>query len=110
MPRRDLQKLAPKPGAPLSTDGTALTVARCLEELGFTVQRGIGGHGVVSILHNGKGQNVLLRTKLDALTIKEETGLPYASNFKQVDADGITESFMHACGRDKLMHMASLTL
>lgn len=61
---------------------------------------------MVGIFHNGEGQNVLLRSELDALPIKEETGLPYASKVKQVDTDGIKKGVMHACAHD--MHMACL--
>jgi amidohydrolase len=70
------------------------------------VQSNIGGYGVIGILSNGKGKTVLLRSELDALPIKESTGLPYASKMEQVDADSCTKAVMHACGRD--MHMASL--
>lgn len=49
---------------------------------------------------------MLLRSELDALPIKENTGLPYASKAEQVDADGIKKGVMHACAHD--MHMACL--
>lgn len=77
------------PELPCQEQRTATVVADRLETLGFEVERGIGGHGVVGILRNGSGQNVLLRSELDALPIKETTGLPYASKVEQVDADGI---------------------
>ncbi|EFR00084.1 hypothetical protein MGYG_03091 [Nannizzia gypsea CBS 118893] len=94
------------PELPCQEQRTAAVVADRLETLGFEVKRNIGGHGVVGILRNGQGQNVLLRAELDALPLKENTGLPYASKVEQVDADGIRKSAMHACAHD--MHMACL--
>ncbi|PGH23134.1 hypothetical protein AJ80_02764 [Polytolypa hystricis UAMH7299] len=85
---------------------TASIVSARLETLGFEVQRGIGGHGVVGVFRNGEGQNVLLRAELDALPIKENTGLPYASKVEQIDADGYQKAVMHACAHD--MHMTCL--
>ena len=58
---------------------TAGKVADKLKEIGFTVHTGIGGDGVVGILENGDGQSVLLRADMDALPLREATGLPYAS-------------------------------
>ncbi|KAE8336556.1 hypothetical protein BDV24DRAFT_178438 [Aspergillus arachidicola] len=91
------------PELPCQEKRTASVVAERLKTVGFEVQRGIGGYGVVGILRNGKGQTVLLRKELDALPIKEQTGLPYASKVEQVDADGITKGVMHACAHD--IHM-----
>lgn len=94
------------PELPCQESRTAALVAGHLESLAYQVQRNVGGHGVIGILSNGIGKTVLLRSELDALPIKEDTGLPYASKVKQVDADGYTKWVMHACGHD--MHMASL--
>jgi metal-dependent amidase/aminoacylase/carboxypeptidase family protein len=58
---------------------TAERVAGQLQENGFTVQTGIGGTGVVGNLANGDGPTVLLRAELDALPIREDTGVDYAS-------------------------------
>ncbi|SDO14198.1 M20 aminoacylase family protein [Pseudomonas jinjuensis] len=70
---------------------TSALVARCLEEWGYRVTRGIGGTGVVGTLENGAGPALGLRAEMDALPIREATGLPYASRI-----DGV----MHACGHD----------
>ncbi|PVH86608.1 Zn-dependent exopeptidase [Cadophora sp. DSE1049] len=94
------------PELPCQESRTAAVIAGHLESLGYEVQKNIGGHGVIGILRNGNGATVLLRSELDALPIKEDTGLPYASTVEQVDSDGCTKPVMHACGHD--MHMASL--
>ncbi|KAJ5707474.1 hypothetical protein N7488_007275 [Penicillium malachiteum] len=85
---------------------TASAVTEHLETLDFRIEEGIGGNGVVGVFHNGPGETVLLRSELDALPITEETYLPYASEFKQVDADGILNGVMHAGAHD--MHMTCL--
>ncbi|KAI0487079.1 peptidase [Xylaria cf. heliscus] len=94
------------PELPGQESRTAAIVASHLESLGYEVQTNIGGHGVIGTLANGDGKTVLLRSELDALPMAEDTGLPYASQVKQVDADGMTKPVMHGCGHD--MHMASL--
>ena len=71
---------------------TAELVAQKLAEWGIEVHRNVGQTGVVGVLRNGNGQaSVGLRADMDALPIKEATGLPYASQ-----APGV----MHACGHD----------
>ena len=44
-----------------------------------TCTSGVGGTGVVGVLRNGDGPAVLLRADMDALPVREATGLPYAS-------------------------------
>ena len=58
---------------------TASLAAEHLKTLGFTVETKLGGHGVVGVLHNGSGGTILLRADMDALPVKEQTWLPYAS-------------------------------
>ena len=71
---------------------TAALVAEALEGLGIDVRRKVGGHGVVGLLRGAKdGLTVGLRADMDALPMREETGLPYASE---------VEGVMHACGHD----------
>src|SRR5690349_1417847 len=76
---------------------TARHLAGELKVAGLEVHEGIGGHGVVAILHGGSGSGptVLMRADMDALPITEATGLPYAS---------ANTGVMHACGHD--VHMA----
>jgi amidohydrolase len=85
---------------------TAQCVAGQLGHDGFTVQTGIGGTGVVGVLANGTGPTVLLRAELDALPIREDTGVDYASTVTTKGADGREVPVAHACGHD--MHMACL--
>ncbi|MEU3984753.1 amidohydrolase [Streptomyces sp. NPDC026672] len=70
---------------------TAARLADRLTASGFETSDGVGGTGVVGVLRNGDGPTVLLRADMDALPVREETGLPYAS-----ETDGV----MHACGHD----------
>lgn len=84
---------------------TAATLAARLKALGFDVTTGVGRTGIVGVLRNGSGPTVMLRTELDALPVKENTGLPYASTATSKNAAGETVPVMHACGHD--LHMAA---
>ena len=55
---------------------TAGVAANWLREQGYEVTEGVGGTGVVGVLRNGEGATVLLRADMDALPMKENTGLP----------------------------------
>ncbi len=79
---------------------TAAVIAGRLRRAGLEVHEGIGGHGVVGLLVNGEGPTVLLRADMDALPVREETGLTYASSATSTDADGNEVPVMHACGHD----------
>lgn len=79
---------------------TASLVSDWLRPRGWEVHEGVGGTGVVAILRNGEGPCVLLRADMDALPIRESTGLRYASTVTAVDADGAAQPVMHACGHD----------
>lgn len=70
---------------------TAGLVAERLRASGFEVHTGIGGTGVVGILARGQGPRVLLRADMDALPVREATGLDHASTVDDV---------AHACGHD----------
>ena len=71
---------------------TAGIVATTLEDLGLEVRTGVGKTGVVGLLH-GQAETpvVLLRFDMDALPIREENEVDYASE---------EPGKMHACGHD----------
>lgn len=79
---------------------TAAIFADAMEDAGFEVTRGFGGHGVVGMLANGPGPVVAIRADMDALPVLEDTGLPYASTRTVTLDDGTTVPVMHACGHD----------
>ena len=85
---------------------TAALAAKRLKEAGYEVATGVGKTGVVGLLRNGAGSTVMLRADMDALPVKEQTGLPYASVVTTKDAEGNTVPVMHACGHD--MHVTWL--
>jgi amidohydrolase len=71
---------------------TAAFVAERLRSFGLEVHEGIGETGVVGVLRNGSGRRAIgLRAELDALPIRERSGVAYASR---------TDGVMHACGHD----------
>jgi len=85
---------------------TALRLTSELQAAGCDVTTQVGGHGVVGILKNGEGPTVMWRCDLDALPVKENTGLDYASTVKATDDAGAEVSVMHACGHD--IHITNL--
>ena len=91
------------PELSLMEERTAGVVARELRNAGFEVTERVGGFGVVGVLRNGSGPTLLIRTDLDGLPVKEETGLPYASQKRVKDLSGNEVATMHACGHD--IHM-----
>ena len=85
---------------------TASIAAERLRSAGYEVTTGVGKTGVVGLLRNGDGPTIMLRADMDALPVREATGLPYASTGSATDADGKTTPVMHACGHD--MHVTWL--
>jgi amidohydrolase len=85
---------------------TARIIAKALREEGATVTEGVGGTGVVGVMRNGAGPTVLVRADMDGLPVEEKSGIPYASNVRQVGVDGQEMPVMHACGHD--VHITSL--
>jgi amidohydrolase len=85
---------------------TAAALAAQMRSLGFTVTEGVGRTGLVALYKNGPGPLVMVRTELDALPMRERTGLPYASIAKATWRG--RETFVaHSCGHDS--HMAIWT-
>jgi amidohydrolase len=80
-------------------------MAEEMRALGFEVTEDVGGYGVVSVMRNGPGPVLLIRTDMDALPVKEQTGLAYASTVITTDDQGNEVPVMHACGHD--IHMSS---
>jgi amidohydrolase len=85
---------------------TAEKAAERLRAAGYEVTERVGGTGVVGRLSNGDGPTVMLRADMDALPVREATGLPYASTETATDPDGNEVPVMHACGHD--MHVTWL--
>ena len=85
---------------------TAEYVARELTNMGLEVKAGIAKTGVVALLRGGRsGNTVALRADMDALPVREQTGLEFASTV-EAEFDGNKVGVMHACGHDA--HMAIL--
>src|SRR5579872_5268924 len=93
------------PELSMQENRTAGIAAERLRAAGYEVTTGVGKTGVVGVLSNGDGPTVMLRADMDALPVREATGLPYASNVT-ADQDGKTVPVMHACGHD--MHVTWL--
>jgi amidohydrolase len=92
--RRDLHRI---PETAYKEEKTSKYVAQYLSSLGLDVQSGIAKFGVVGIKKMGAaGKTLMLRSELDALPIKEATGLSFASTHPEA---------MHACGHDGHMAM-----
>src|SRR6187401_2319607 len=85
---------------------TARIAADRLRGAGYEVTDAIGETGVVGVLRNGEGPTIMLRADMDALPVREETGLAYASAETAIDGTGKQVPVMHACGHD--MHVTWL--
>ena len=90
----DRRHLHTNPEVGFELDGTLRYVRQRLESMGLS-PRNCGRCGLVCTLGR-PGKTILLRSDMDALPIREETGLDYASD----------NGCMHACGHD--MHTAML--
>jgi hippurate hydrolase len=94
------------PELSLQEKRTAALAAERLRAAGYEVTSGVGGTGVVGLLKNGDGATVMMRADMDALPVREATGVDYASAVTVAGEDGQTVPVMHACGHD--MHVAWL--
>ena len=79
---------------------TPAKLAPEMRKLGFEVTERVGKTGVVAVMKNGPGPVLLIRADMDALPVKEQTGLPFASKVRATTLDGIESDVMHACGHD----------
>lgn len=92
--RRDLHRI-PELGFDLPQ--TSAYVAAELDKMNIPYKRNTGDSGIIATIVGGKpGKTVALRTDMDALPIREETGFEFSS----------TNENMHACGHDA--HIAML--
>ena len=90
--RRDLHQI---PEFGLNLPKTQARILQSIHGLG-EIHLGKNLNSIALVIKGGKpGPTVLLRADMDALSVKEETGLAFAS----------TNGFMHACGHD--LHMAA---
>ena len=87
-----------EPELGLRTPKTAAKIMAALAGLPLEYRRGPSTDGIVAVLRGGRaGGTVLLRGDMDALPMREDTGLPFASQ---------EAGAMHACGHDS--HVAML--
>jgi amidohydrolase len=90
--RRDLHQI---PEFGLELPKTQARILQSIDGLGeITLGKGLNSIGLL-IKGGQPGPTILLRADMDALSVKEETGLSFASS----------NGFMHACGHD--LHMAA---
>jgi metal-dependent amidase/aminoacylase/carboxypeptidase family protein len=83
--RRDLHKM-PEIGFDLPK--TSAYVSNELKNMGIEFRENVGVSGIVGLIRGSReGKTIALRADMDALPIKEETGLPFASD----------NGNMHAC-------------
>ena len=94
------------PELSMQEERTAGVAAERLRAAGYEVTAGVGKTGVVGVLDNGDGPEVMLRADMDALPVQEATDLAYASKVTATDSTGKTVPVMHACGHD--MHVTWL--
>jgi hippurate hydrolase len=79
---------------------TPALLAPQMRKLGFEVTEKVGQTGVVAVMKNGPGPVLLIRADMDALPVREQTGLPFASKAMGKLPDGTETPVMHACGHD----------
>ncbi|WP_367109440.1 amidohydrolase [uncultured Psychrobacter sp.] len=99
------QHLHQHPELSFAEQNTSERLAKELSDIGYEVTTKVGRTGVVAMLKNGDGPTIMLRGDMDALPIKEQTGLDYASQ-EVGKKDGRETAVSHACGHD--MHSSCL--
>lgn len=84
---------------------TSAYIAEALRGMGLEPRTGIAHTGIVAMIEGGRpGPLVALRADIDALPVKEQTGLPFASQAKG-EYRGEEVDVMHACGHDAHVSM-----
>ena len=83
---------------------TSKALAEAMREAGYEVTEGVGGYGIVAMMRNGEGPQILYRTDMDALPMQEKTNLDYTSQLTTM-WNGEKVGTMHSCGHD--MHMTT---
>jgi len=92
--RRDLHRI---PETAYTEKKTSAYVANYLNNLKLEVKTGIARYGVVGLMKTSRpGPTLMIRADMDALPLKENTGLAFVSEH---------EGAMHACGHDAHMAM-----
>ena len=87
--RRELHKI---PELELNLPKTVKYVKEKLDEFGISYKEFVNGNGIVATIYGKEdGKCLAIRADMDALPIKEETGLSFMSTH---------EGNMHACGHD----------
>ena len=85
---------------------TSKYIVERLKTFGLEPQAGVAKTGVVALLKGGRpGPVVALRADMDALPVREEVDLPFASK-AMGEYEGNKVGVMHACGHDT--HVAIL--
>ncbi|MBF6331982.1 M20 metallopeptidase family protein [Nocardia transvalensis] len=91
------------PELPNRETDTARFIADHLNTLGLTeIRTGIAGHGVVGVLEGDQPGNraMALRADIDALPVRETSGVPFASTVIDTEYPGGPFPVAHACGHD----------
>ncbi len=96
------QQLHAQPELSGQEKNTAAFLRQHLQRWGYAIQDSLGFYSFAAILKNGKGPTVLYRTDMDALPVKEHTGLTFASSVTALK-DVVETPVMHACGHDAHM-------
>ena len=93
--RRDLHQI---PELQLSLPQTVRYVCQQLDTLNIPYDKLVDGNAIVATIQGKEtGKCIAIRADMDALPIKENTGLPFSSKH---------EGRMHACGHDGHTAMA----
>ena len=91
--RRDLHQI---PESGLHCPQTAAYICNCLDQMGISWKSYKNHSGITALIGSGRSPVIALRADIDALDVKEENKLDYASK----------NGKMHACGHDA--HAAAL--